>query len=96
MEALYAPWVQLQRQGVPVHCGECGAYNRTPHPVFLRWMADLLAVLGGHGIGWALWNFRGSFGVLDSGRPDVDYGDWQGHALDRALLDLLRTHTRPG
>jgi endoglucanase len=95
METLYAPWVQLQRQGVAVHCGECGAHNRTPHQVFLRWMADLLAVLGRHGIGWALWNFRGSFGVLDSARQDVAYGDWHGHALDRTLLDLLRAHTRP-
>ncbi len=32
---------------------------------------------------------RGSFGVLDSGRPDVKYEDWYGRKLDRRLLDLL-------
>jgi endoglucanase len=40
-------------------------------------------------IGYALWNLRGSFGILDSDRADVAYEDWRGHRLDRALLDLL-------
>jgi len=43
-----------------------------------------------HGIGYALWNFRGPFGILDSGRQDVRYEDWHGHALDRRLLSLLQ------
>ena len=30
------------------------------------------------GWGWAMWNFRGSFGILDSGRDDVDYEDFRG------------------
>jgi endoglucanase len=42
------------------------------------------------GWGWALWNLRGSFGVLDSGRADVKYEDWRGHKLDREMLDLLK------
>ena len=42
------------------------------------------------GIGFALWNFRGAFGVLDSGRADGVYEDWHGHKLDRKLLDLLK------
>ena len=40
-------------------------------------------------IGFALWNFKGDFGILDSGREDVDYQDWFGHKLDRKLLDLI-------
>jgi len=50
----------------------------------------VLDILRGHGIGYALWNLRGSFGVLDSGRSDVAYEDFHGHKLDRKLLDLLR------
>ena len=73
-----------------MHCGEAGCYHHTPHAVFLAWFREVLGVLGGHGIGWALWNFRGSFGVLDSGRSDVDYTDWRGHRLDEALLALLQ------
>ena len=42
--------------------------------------------------GWAMWNFRGSFGVLDSGRDDVEYEDWHGRKLDRKLLTLLQKH----
>ena len=43
-------------------------------------------------IGWALWNFRGGFGILDAGRADAPCEDWHGHRLDRAMLDLLRRH----
>jgi len=86
----YEPWVRLARQGVGVHCGEGGAFNKTPHDVFLSWFRDVLAVLTTQGIGYALWNFRGSFGVLDSGRRDVDYENWHGHKLDRKLLSLLQ------
>jgi endoglucanase len=85
----YEPWAELARQGAGVHCGEGGAFNKTPHDVFLRWLRDVLEILTSHSIGYALWNFRGSFGVLDSGRQDVDYEDWHGHSLDRELLELL-------
>ncbi len=90
LEVVYAPWADLIARGVGVHCGEAGCYQHTPHEVFIPWMEDLLAVLGRHHIGWALWNFRGPFGVLDSGRSDVAYEEWNGHLLDRALLTLLQ------
>ncbi len=92
LEKLYAPWAELARKGIGVHCGEGGGYNRTPHAIFLAWMGDVMDVLKGHGIGWALWNFRGSFGVLDSDRSDVAYEDWQGHKLDRKLLAMLQKY----
>ena len=40
----------------------------------------------------ALWNFRGDFGILDSGREDVPYTDWYGHKLDSKLLELIKKH----
>jgi hypothetical protein len=49
-------------------------------------------ILSSHQIGLALWNFKGDFGILDSGREDVAYEDWHGHKLDRKLLDLFRKH----
>lgn len=84
------PWQRLAARGVGVHVGEWGAFNRTPHAVALAWMKDCLELWRTAGWGWALWNLRGSFGVVDSGRTDVHYEDWQGHRLDRAMLDLLR------
>lgn len=83
------PWKALEKQGVGVHVGEWGAFNKTPHRVALAWMRDFLDLWKEAGWGWALWNLRGSFGVVDSGRTDVAYEDWQGHKLDRALLELL-------
>jgi len=92
LEERYAPWAELAKKGIGVHCGECGCFNRTPHPVFLGWFEDVLSILHGHGIVYSLWNFHGSFGVLDSGRGDVDYEDWFGHKLDRKLLALMQRY----
>lgn len=92
LEKYYQPWIELARKGVGVHCGECGCWIRTPHDVFRAWFDDVLDVLTDNGIGYALWNFRGEFGVLDSGRSDVAYEDWHGHKLDRKMLDLLKRH----
>jgi endoglucanase len=90
LEEHYAPWVRLARAGGGVHCGEGGAYCHTPHKIVLKWLRDVLDVLNGHKIGFALWNFRGSFGILDSNRKDVQYQNWHGHKLDRKLLNLLK------
>jgi endoglucanase len=90
LREFYKPWKELEKQGVGVMVGEFGAYNKTPHKVVLAWMRDCLAVWKEMGWGWALWNFRGSFGILDSGRTDVAYEDWRGHKLDRAMLELLQ------
>jgi endoglucanase len=92
LEAHYAPWGELVGKGVGVHCGEGGSYSRTPYDVFFAWMTDVLDILKGHGIGWALWNLRGAFGVVDSGRTDIEYEDFGGHKLDRRLLTLLQRY----
>jgi endoglucanase len=90
LEEHYAKWADIARKGVGVHCGEGGAYSKTPHNVVLAWLRDVLEILTGHGIGLAMWNFRGSFGIMDSDRMDVQYEDFHGHKLDRKLLSLLR------
>jgi endoglucanase len=86
------PWKKLQEQGVGVHVGEWGAHNHTPHDVVLKWMADYLDLWREAGWGWSLWNLRGSFGVIDSGRQDVDYENFRGRKLDRKMLELLRAN----
>lgn len=84
------PWLEAERAGIGVIVGEFGCFNKTPHDVALRWLEDSLANWRKCGWGWALWNFRGSFGILDSGRDDVDYEDFHGHKLDRKMLELLQ------
>lgn len=90
LEQAYQPWIELAAQGGGVHCGEAGAFSYTPHAVVLAWFRDVLEILTPHNIGYALWNFRGAFGIVDSGRADVAYEDWRGHKLDRAFLELLQ------
>ncbi len=85
----FAPWIDLVNQGGGVHCGECGAWKETPHPVALAWMDDMFSILTEHGIGFALWEFDGTFGILNSTRKDVTYENWYGQKLDRKMLDLL-------
>lgn len=60
-----------------------------PHNVFFSWFGDVLDVLTSHGIAYALWNFRGDFGIMGLGRKDVGYEKWHGHQLDRKMLGLL-------
>jgi endoglucanase len=92
LEEYYRPWIELAASGVGVHCGECGCWNKTPHAVFLAWFTDVLDILTANRIGYALWNFRGDFGILDSRREDVEYEDWHGRKLDGKLLALLQAH----
>ncbi|HCE42735.1 MAG TPA: glycoside hydrolase [Lentisphaeria bacterium] len=87
-----APWKKLEEDGVGIMVGEFGSYNKTPHDVVLRWMEDCLANWKEAGWGWALWNFRGDFGILDSKRKDVKYEDFKGHKLDRKMLELLQKY----
>jgi endoglucanase len=89
-EVLIQPWKAVAAKGVAVHVGEWGCYNKTPHDVTLAWMGDFLSLWKEASWGWALWNLRGDFGVLDSGRTDVAYEDYRGHKLDRKMLELLR------
>lgn len=86
------PWVDLHAKGTGVMVGECGAFRHTPHKVVLRWLEDNLKNYKRAGFGWALWNFRGGFGILDSDRDDVEYEAFRGHKLDRKMLTLLQKY----
>jgi endoglucanase len=92
LEDYYKPWIEMKNKGVGVHCGECGCWNKTPHDVFLAWFNDVLDILSSNNIGFALWEFIGDFGILNSGREDVAYEDWNGYKLDRKLLNLIQKY----
>jgi endoglucanase len=87
---MIAPWKKFEARGVGLMVGEFGAFNRTPHKVTLAWLRDNLDLWKQAGWGWALWNFNGDFGIIDSKRADVNYENWRGHKLDRAMLELLQ------
>ena len=90
LELHYGGWAAIAENfDMGVHCGEWGCFSYTPHTVTLSWMEDVLDILKGYNIGYALWNFEGPFGIINSNRSDVSYEDLKGRKLDRKMLDLL-------
>ena len=87
----FQSWGEIAQEDVRIHFGEMGCYKHTPANVVLAWFDDTLDVLRDLRSGWALWNFRGPFGVLDTERLGTKYENWRGHQLDRALLNLLQS-----
>ena len=88
----YRPWREVERRGAKVHIGELGCFNRTPNDVALRWLTDLFCIFGEFGWGYALWNFRGAFGIIEHGRPGARMEPLGGYNVDRDLLDLMLEH----
>jgi len=91
-EKLIDRWQPLIAKNVQVHVGEWGCYNKTPHDVCLRWMEDALSLWKEANWGHSMWNLKGSFGILNSGRTDVKYEEYKGNKLDRKMLVLLKKY----
>jgi aryl-phospho-beta-D-glucosidase BglC (GH1 family) len=86
----YQPWIDVEKQGVQIHIGEFGCYNKTPNDIALRWLSDLMSVFKELKWGYALWNFAGAFGVIEHGRPGTVYTKMDGFNADKALLDIMK------
>jgi endoglucanase len=67
-------------------------YHKCPHDTAMRWLEDTLDVLKSYNIGWAFWNLRGKFGIMDNGRDDIEMTDFHGHKLDIKMLKLLQKY----
>jgi endoglucanase len=68
--------------GVPVICNEFGVYRRNAEPKDRgAWLSDVRMALEKRGIGWAMWEYHGGFGVVntENGQPAPD------EAMSRAL-----------
>ena len=85
-------WKPVLDAGQFMMIGETGCFNKTPHDVALRWLEDNLRIWKDKGISWAMWGFRGTMSILNSGRTDVEYEDYQGLKLDRKMLELLQKY----
>jgi aryl-phospho-beta-D-glucosidase BglC (GH1 family) len=58
--------------GVPLICNEFGAYrDHTDEQSRMNWIRDVRTALEADGIGWAMWDYRGGFGVVrkEDGQP---------------------------
>ncbi len=57
---------------VPLICNEFGAYREhTDEQSRMNWIRDVRTALEADGIGWAMWDYRGGFGVVwkEDGQP---------------------------
>lgn len=85
----FQPWRDVEARGAAIHIGEFGCFKYTPNDIAMRWYADLLGIFKELEWGYALWNFRGGFGLIEHGRPGAQYECLAGYQVDRTLLDLL-------
>jgi endoglucanase len=68
-----AAWAE--HWGVPVICNEFGVYRKNAEPKDrVAWLTDVRTSLEKHGIGWAMWEYHGGFGVVttENGQPLPD------------------------
>ena len=64
--ALPSPPLWARERNVPLICNEFGAYRETANPASrARWIGDVRAALEENHIGWAMWDYRGNFGVVE-------------------------------
>jgi endoglucanase len=58
-----AEWAR--QRGVPVMCNEFGVYRTYTEPQDREaWIHDVRTALERHGMGWTMWDYSGSFGVV--------------------------------
>jgi endoglucanase len=57
-----AEWAK--QNGVPLICNEFGVYRNADPQDRSRWLTDVRESLERHNIGWAMWDYSGSFGVV--------------------------------
>lgn len=82
-----AAWGQANH--VPLICDEFGVYRNEADPVSrATWIHDVRTALEADGIGWAMWDYRGSFGV-------VRKQDGQPAQVDGAIVGALGLTEKP-
>jgi aryl-phospho-beta-D-glucosidase BglC (GH1 family) len=95
IEKAYMPWFEFsQKTGTFIYCGEMGTYTkRISRKSQLNWYRDVFDIFKKHDVDWALWNLRGTFGVIDTEQPNVSMEKLpDGRFLDRELLELLQSY----
>lgn len=68
--AFAAAWARERK--VPLICNEFGAYRDTADPASrARWIGDVRSALEENHIGWAMWDYRGNFGVVERNSTQI-------------------------
>jgi endoglucanase len=76
-----ADWARVHQ--VPLICNEFGAFREHSDPTArVNWIRDTRTALEADGIGWAMWDYRGGFGV-------VTKQDGQPAQVDQSVVNAL-------
>lgn len=92
LELSYKEWIDASHAGANVLVGEFGVFNTVDHTTVISYLKSLLTLYNRQKWGWAMWNLKGPFGILDSERKDVSYKRIDKYNLDSALLKLLQQY----
>ena len=91
--------VWAEHYGVPVICNEFGVYRKNTEPKDrAAWLTDVRAALEKRGIGWAMWEYHGGFGVVTSenGQPVPDASTLRALGLTMPRYQSLdNRHSQP-
>ena len=72
--AFAASWAR--ERNVPLICDEFGAYKDTVPPASrARWITAVRSALEANHIGWAMWDYRGNFGVVTRTATEITPDD---------------------
>ncbi len=77
-------------KGYPVMIGEFGCFAEMDHESTLKFMENYFKSWRERGYGWAIWDYDGPFGFVDSGRADAEYIEVMGRKIDKKMVELIR------
>lgn len=88
-----------EEHGLRLTCNEFGIYHaRVPREDGLRWLTAVREAFEDHGIGWAMWDYRGGFRVVEreNGTVTPDEGVLEALGLVNWAMWDYRGGFRPG
>jgi len=62
---LEPPLRRAAETSLPLYCGEFGVHDKAPLELRKAWLRDAVGTFESRGIGWAVWDWKGVFGVVD-------------------------------
>ena len=69
-QELSIPLARARKTNSRLYCGEFGVHALAPVAVRRAWLRDAVQTFEKHDIAWAVWDWKGSFGVVDrEGNP---------------------------
>jgi endoglucanase len=59
------PVAIAKKYNLPLYCGEWGCLDIVPDAARFQWFRDMITVLKENNIGWATWEYKSDFGIIN-------------------------------